>query len=614
MYTIKHGNRVLFDPSTPGYQIEAPILSMEANKICSMDFTIYPDNPEFSQIATKTSVLSVYRDGTLMMRLRPMYKKLTFAGGVSYKCEEQAAMLDDVLHRPDYFNGTVQAYMQRMVNAYNALVDSASAVTLGNVLFNATTEDTFINDDYEGFWEGLVSHLVDVYGGYLLPRYTTSGLYIDYVSDADLPAGGQTITFGENMADLFLETEGSETYTVLIPLGPNVDVDNPQEGQAKQRPMTIASVNSGLDYLENAAGIALYGRREKTQQWQSAENPTDLMAKGATYLAEHAAQLKQTITLSVVDLHYLNVNTAAIQWMTRIPIVSNPHSVSAQYTATKIDLNLGSPEPIQLQLGEPSEVFTDRVPKNSVSRRRGGAGGRGGGRAASSSDVEHWEMVVRKENDILWDSGVKEIHESGIILDAQSGVRLYNFKDIILGNSQAAGLKGYIDVNAEKVGLVVEGTGAAAHIKAAQIVASINAQTGQSAVLISADKITLDGQTTIDSLLTGQSAIGNLLVTDAKVNHLRIPQYGTIIMDANTGFSYGGESVSWQNTTVVTGVTITDATVGLSTKRYFLYTDSSTNRTPTGVENAYVVTSRTNGSHTVTTKVLHYLGKAATDS
>jgi hypothetical protein len=85
-------------------------------------------------------------------------------------------------------------------------------------------------------------------------------------------------------------------------------------------------------------------------------------------------------------------------------------------------------------------------------------------------------------------------------------------------------------------------------------------------------------------------------------------------MDANTGFSYGGESVSWQNTTVVTGVEITDASVGLSAGQYFLYTDSSTNRTPTGVRWGNLVTSRTIGSHSVTTKVLHYLGKSPTDS
>lgn len=615
MYTINHGARTLFDPTTSQYLIEAPVLSMEANKVCSMTFTVYPDNPEFTRIATKTSVFSVYQDGTLVMRLRPMYKKLTFAGGVSYKCEEQAAMMDDVLHRPDYFKGTVQAYMQRMIDAYNAMVPSASAVTLGNVRFNATTEDTFINDDYEGFWEGLVSHLVDVYGGFLLPRYTETGLYIDYLSDADLPTSGQPIVFGENMADLFLETTSSETYTVLIPLGPNVDVANPQDGQAKQRPMNIASVNSGNDYLENTAGIALYGRREKTQQWESAEDETDLKAKGEAYLAEHAAQLKETITLSAVDLHYLNANTAAIRWMTRIPIESDPHSVNAVYTATKLDLQLGEPEPIQLQLGEPAEVFTDRVPKNSVSRRRSGAGGRGGGRAASSSDLEQWQMIVRKTEDILWITGLKEISESGIIMDAEHGITLYSLKDIIAGTDSIIGLKGSIDITAQQVGLVVEGTGDNAHIKAAQIVASINEQTGESAVLISADKITLDGSTKIDELLSGHAQMSKIWTSSADIGDLNILPRGTLTINDSTGFTYGRKTVTWQNTTVVTDVSITDAKVSLSAAHYFMYASSQGSTTPSGTSSsAYVITSRTNGSHTVTTKVLHYLGMAATDS
>ena len=189
---------------------------------------------------------------------------------------------------------------------------------------------------------------MDKLGGYLLPRYTANGIVLNYVSDADLETCGQTIKFGSNMADMFLETEASEMYTVLIPLGKDVNVSNPHDGQAKKRPQTIDSVNSGKDYLENAAGIALYGRREKTQRWKSATGASDLKSKGQAFLADHAAHLKDTITLSAVDLHYLDVDTDAIEWMTRVAVESEPHSMDSVYTVTKVDLNLGNPEPISL--------------------------------------------------------------------------------------------------------------------------------------------------------------------------------------------------------------------------------------------------------------------------
>lgn len=74
-------------------------------------------------------------------------------------------------------------------------------------------------------------------------------------------------------------------------------------------------------------------------------------------------------------------------------------------------------------------------------------------------------------------------------------------------------LQSSITQNANKISLVVEGTGANAHIKPASIVAAINAQTGQSAVKISADMIVLDGDAVATSL-TGKDISANELGCD----------------------------------------------------------------------------------------------------
>lgn len=635
MYTIKHNGRMLFDPTNDEYSVEAPIVSREANKLATLDFTIYPNNPEFDLIQDHTSVISVYLDGALMNEFRPAYRKNTFAGGVNWRCEEGAARLDDELHRPDYFKGTIAAYISRMVTQYNARVSASKAVHVGDILFNPDTVDTFINDDYEGFWEGLVSSLTETYGGYLIPRYEADGLYIDYMSDEDLPLGTQTIRFGENMADMFMDTDTDEMYTVLIPLGANVDVSNPQSGQARQRPLTIASVNGGNDYLEDAAGIALYGRREKTQRWQSITSASELKAKGIEYLADHAAKLKKTITLTAIDLHNLNVDVSAFQWMTRIPIYSEVHNIDTNYTATKMDTHLGNPEPLQLQMGEPKEVFTDRAPKNSVSRRGGGGGG---GRAASQDDLDYWQMVVRKEEDLLWDSGLKEINESGIILDAESGVSLYNLKDIILGNGVIAGLKGYIDVNAEnitqevtrattaegtlsgridvqagKITQIVSAVGSNGQVTAASIVLAIN--NSASSVTISADKILLSGNVSLDSKISGidayfsgSSTISKLLTNRIDAGIVNVLAEGALQVSSAASFTMGDHAVSWKSKSVVTSVTI--PSTGLSDKKYFVYSDKIV---PSAISDlhttqGYVVKSHSGGSGP-STSTIYYLGR-----
>ena len=102
------------------------------------------------------------------------------------------------------------------------------------------------------------------------------------------------------------------------------------------------------------------------------------------------------------------------------------------------------------------------------------------------------------------------LYQAGLQLNAQ-GVLIYADTSPNMVGSKLGGLHGEIQVQAGRIGLVVEGTGANAHIKPAAIVASINEQTGTSQALISADKILLDGDTTLHGMMTISS--GSLMVS-----------------------------------------------------------------------------------------------------
>ena len=610
MYTITHNGNPFYSPGVGGPHLADPVLSMDANRLASMTFTVYPDNPEFDNIDMHTSVFSVYLDDTLLIKLRPAQKKRTFNGGMEYTCEELAARLDDVLHRPDYFSGTVTQYLTRMITAYNALVASANAITLGNVSFIPSTSDTFINDDYEGFWEGIQSNLVGYHGGYVVPRYTDSAIYIDYVTDSDLTPCPQEIAFGKNMADMFIETDSADVFNVLIPLGATVEVSNPQPGQARRRPLNITSVNDGKDYLVNAAGVELYGRREMTHTWQSISNASTLKTTGQAYLDEHAAELKTSVTLSAADLHNLDVNVSAFRWMQRVTVKSVPHGVNTQYTITRVDIPLGEPRHLSLQLGDPQDVMTDRLVQNSVSKRGRGRGGtRGGGGRAASEDTmkEYGTEITRTDYEISLRAYQRDMDTVDSILQ-QAGLSLNSQGVLVYADDNANMWQSRLNVQANRIGLVVQGSGSNAYIKAAEIVASIN-NTGSS-VTISADKIYLNGSTTIDNLLTGRSSMAKIWATNADIGNLDILPGGTLDV-GNTELRMEQKSVSWQSQSVVTGVSITDASVNLSASHYFLYASSAESQTPSGSQSGYVVRSRTNGSHDVSKKTIYYLGRSS---
>ena len=84
-------------------------------------------------------------------------------------------------------------------------------------------------------------------------------------------------------------------------------------------------------------------------------------------------------------------------------------------------------------------------------------------------------------------------------------------QEVTRATSAEAGLSGRITTEADRISLVVEGTGANAKIKPASIVASINSQTGQSKVEISANQIDIDGVVT---RLIGKSIAASKFTAD----------------------------------------------------------------------------------------------------
>ena len=100
-------------------------------------------------------------------------------------------------------------------------------------------------------------------------------------------------------------------------------------------------------------------------------------------------------------------------------------------------------------------------------------------------------------------------------------------------------LRAEIKVEADRIGLVVEGTGENAKIKPASIVASIN--NSESSVVISADHISLDGKTTITQLLTGKAHISALRVNDLQVQPQAGMGYLPVTDCINTATTTGNE-------------------------------------------------------------------------
>ena len=125
--------------------------------------------------------------------------------------------------------------------------------------------------------------------------------------------------------------------------------------------------------------------------------------------------------------------------------------------------------------------------------------------------------------------------------------------NVDLGNVQE-GLESSISAQAGRIDLVVSGTGSNASIRPAQIVASINSATKSSEVLLSADRVTLSGTTTIEDVMT-------------------VDSYGTRIKNALT---IGDASSTTHSFVQVNNGTITATTYSVPTYGKIRFTGTGT--------------------------------------
>ena len=192
-----------------------------------------------------------------------------------------------------------------------------------------------------------------------------------------------------------------------------------------------------------------------------------------------------------------------------------------------------------------------------------GSGGGGGGRAKDKQETQwkeyytQWEQTdeyiagiathQNTQGEILEQAGLT-LNSKGLLVYAKTKNGLYHQFDILSDSFTSKitdakkGLQSSINQEADRISLVVEGTGKNAKVKAASIVAGINDQTG-SYVKISANTINLSGYVTmsafnatdakIDNLMSGQTTATSLNCLNFRVGAAQFT-FGTGIVTKKT--------------------------------------------------------------------------------
>ena len=366
MYRILCDSYVIYDPRLPDLFVLEPELTQKKNEPGELTFTIPKEHPHYSVIEKLKSRIKVYRDETLIWIGRVIEDERDLYENRRVVAEGALAFLLDSILRPFTMDGTAAEIWEHILTQHNAQVNANQRLIQGKC--DLTGSVCIATKDYLSAWQLLKTSLLDPLGSYLIVRFDENeNPILDYLTDVP-DTSTQRIEFGENLIDLVLSKNASETYTACVPLGAVLrDIDPESESDAQ---LTIASVNEGQDYLIDTALATEYGvifAPSGLTTWDEITDPTILVNRGRDWLNGTGARFKQTIKLSAVDLHNADANVESFQFLDKVVVSCGTLCPEETYVLSELTVPLNNPASTGIVLGDSRPSLIGEEIRNNTS-------------------------------------------------------------------------------------------------------------------------------------------------------------------------------------------------------------------------------------------------------
>lgn len=351
MYMMKADGNVFYDPSSDDTALHVlnPKAKYELNKADALTFGMLPDNVLYDGLHKMKTIITLEQDGEVIFTGRVVETTKDAQNRKEVYCAGELSYLHDSVVRPYKFKGKAKDLFAQLIADHNAQVDEHKRFEVG--IITAIGDDAEADTDSQSYADTLGElrqMFVATYKGYLRVRKADGVRYLDFITDFEDECG-QQIAFGVNLVDIKNKSDAGDVFSVLIPLG--------GYNTSGKDPITIESVNDGLDYLEDAEAIAKYGRIVKTYKWEELTDPQEIKDKGLEWFAKMKAN--RTITIKAVDLHIIDTSIDAIRIGQKVKLVSDPHGLNEPDVCSKINLVIEKPDQSEYTFGMPPETLTD---------------------------------------------------------------------------------------------------------------------------------------------------------------------------------------------------------------------------------------------------------------
>lgn len=324
------------------------------NAVDSFSFTIYPNNAGYDFLKPLTTAVKVYDESTdkdiFIGRVLKCPDSMDERGLICRKvtCEGRLGWLyDSVQPYVEYKMVGISTVLSSFLSKHNAQVGDDKHISVGQVTVTGENNYTY-SVNWVSTMDAISEQLVGKFGGEIQLRDQDGKVYIDYLEH--IGHGTDTkIELAVNLKTISREIDETSVITRLYPLGAKLT--------DSEKRLTIGSVNSGKDYIEDSALVAKYGVISGTQTWDDVTQASVLKTKATAYL-KNANKAKKQYKITAVDLSTIDMNFEQFELGCWYRVVNPLMGIDEDLRIIGITINLDSPEQSELTFGDKFETMT----------------------------------------------------------------------------------------------------------------------------------------------------------------------------------------------------------------------------------------------------------------
>ena len=297
MIQVNVSGELAYNSRLPAYSLLALSYTEGLNKAGTAQIKMPPGHPAYDLFAPYKPIVTIYEDGVLLFRGRPLKPQDDFYNRRTITCEGERCFFQDAAMAPYLYQAAPDEIFRDVVETYNSQVEEDKRFVVGEVTVKDDNDYLRMENSSPEQVGDTIDKLVKRCGGYIVFTTTADGKRaVNWYAELNY-RNNQSIEFGHNLTNFSRVTENNELATRIIPSG----AKDMETGEY----VTIESVNDGVRYIEDAEAIQLRGIITRPVTFDNVTQPANLKRKAEEWLAKNR-NLITSLTVTALDLAKLH--------------------------------------------------------------------------------------------------------------------------------------------------------------------------------------------------------------------------------------------------------------------------------------------------------------------